>query len=108
MPTRPQHPCTGCGRLVSDRPGPCIDCARARARERERHRPTPTQRGYNAEYRKARAQVLTPGALCHWCGTVSATVCDHLVPLSRGGTNDIDNLVPSCVACNARRVTRQG
>ncbi len=25
---------------------------------------------------------------------------DHLIPVSRGGTDDIKNLVPSCIACN--------
>lgn len=105
MPTRPPHPCARCGRLVTGK-GMCQDCGRARARERERHRPTPSQRGYTAEYRRNRAQVLATNPPCHWCGTTPATVCDHLVPLSQGGSNDTANLVPSCVACNARRVTR--
>ena len=26
---------------------------------------------------------------------------DHMVPLSRGGGNEIENLVPSCRSCNA-------
>lgn len=105
MPTRPPHPCTVCGTLTTAR-GPCTDCARARARERERHRPTPSQRGYNADYRRARAQVLAGQPVCHWCRTAPATVADHLIPLSRGGTSDVSNLVASCVACNARRITR--
>ena len=49
-----------------------------------------------------RAQVLVPGALCHWCGGV-ATECDHLIEHDAGGTDDLDNLVPSCKRCNTRR-----
>jgi 5-methylcytosine-specific restriction endonuclease McrA len=39
---------------------------------------------------------------CHWCmkpieGSVHR---DHVIPLSRGGSNDISNIVPSCSKCN--------
>lgn len=41
---------------------------------------------------------------CHWCGIHSATLeIDHVVPVSRGGTNDRSNLVASCKACNAAK-----
>ena len=49
-----------------------------------------------------RAQVLVPGALCHWCAGV-ATECDHLIEHDRGGTDTLDNLVPSCRPCNGKR-----
>ena len=51
---------------------------------------------------KLRAQVLVPGALCHWCAGV-ATECDHLIEHDAGGTDSLDNLVPSCKPCNTRR-----
>ena len=51
---------------------------------------------------KLRAQVLVPGALCHWCAGV-ATECDHLIEHDRGGTDTLDNLVPSCKPCNTKR-----
>jgi 5-methylcytosine-specific restriction endonuclease McrA len=28
---------------------------------------------------------------------------DHVIPLSRGGTYEIDNLVPSCFRCNKEK-----
>ena len=49
-----------------------------------------------------RAQVLVPGALCHWCAGV-ATECDHLIEHDRGGDDSLSNLVPSCRPCNGKR-----
>ena len=42
------------------------------------------------------------GAPCVACGTPSDTI-DHIIPLSKGGTNDIDNLQPMCRSCNAKK-----
>ena len=42
--------------------------------------------------------------ICPRCGkqTDKFTV-DHIIPLSRGGTNTIDNLVPLCLRCNIQK-----
>lgn len=61
-----------------------------------------TARGYDAEYRHNRATVLDGDPPCHWCAR-PATVADHVIALADGGTSHLDNLVPSCVPCNARR-----
>jgi 5-methylcytosine-specific restriction endonuclease McrA len=37
---------------------------------------------------------------CVYCKTSPAVVCDHVVPISRGGTKDPQNLVASCKECN--------
>lgn len=43
---------------------------------------------------------------CHWCRKEmrfrNMTV-DHVIPLNSGGTNDQQNLVPSCHCCNQER-----
>lgn len=31
---------------------------------------------------------------------------DHVVPLSRGGSNALDNLVPCCTSCNSSKGAR--
>lgn len=38
---------------------------------------------------------------CAYCGDRGGKLeCDHVHPISRGGSNDIDNLITSCRACN--------
>ena len=39
---------------------------------------------------------------CSYCYK-SADTIDHLIPLFRGGTNEITNLVPSCRPCNSSK-----
>ena len=43
------------------------------------------------------------GFRCAYCGVTSAAELlhvDHVVPVSKGGTDDLANLVSACVACN--------
>ena len=43
------------------------------------------------------------GHRCAYCGAQKRLERDHVVPLSRGGTNSIDNILPACRSCNARK-----
>lgn len=44
---------------------------------------------------------------CHYCQEQHDNMCaDHVIPLSRGGTNDPDNLVCACVPCNSSKADR--
>jgi hypothetical protein len=45
------------------------------------------------------------GTECRYCGDEANTV-DHVVPLSRGGTNDLSNLTPACKPCNSSKRDR--
>lgn len=40
---------------------------------------------------------------CEWCNEEAKVELDHAIPVSRGGTNDTDNLVASCRSCNASK-----
>jgi 5-methylcytosine-specific restriction endonuclease McrA len=62
-------------------------------------------------YRRNREIVLEREPECHWrlsgC-TLRSTQADHLVPVSRGGSNSLDNLVGSCRHCNEARGRASG
>jgi 5-methylcytosine-specific restriction endonuclease McrA len=67
------------------------------------------------------AVVQRDGFICRWCGIKTRQVpsgcskldpdhatLDHLIPRSRGGTNDLDNLLMACCQCNSRRPVTSG
>lgn len=43
---------------------------------------------------------------CRYCGE-PATEIDHIVPISKGGTGELSNLVPACRSCNASKGDRE-
>ncbi|MCB0916647.1 MAG: HNH endonuclease [Actinobacteria bacterium] len=50
------------------------------------------------------------GRTCWLCGAnILGTVSvDHVIPRSKGGTDDLDNLRPCCLRCNMSRGNRMG
>ena len=46
---------------------------------------------------------------CAYCGcelNTDTITIDHDIPIARGGTNCIKNLIPACHSCNSRKHTR--
>jgi len=43
------------------------------------------------------------GHRCAYCGTAGKMELDHLNPVSRGGDNDPENIVPACKSCNSSK-----
>lgn len=44
--------------------------------------------------------------ICHWCGekfSIDKLTLDHLIPISKGGPDTKDNLVPCCMECNRKK-----
>jgi len=46
------------------------------------------------------------GYECVYCGSYKNLTLDHVIPKSRGGTNDWTNLVTSCIKCNLKKADR--
>lgn len=49
------------------------------------------------------AAMLASNGRCVACGSVDELQVDHILPVSRGGTNDSDNLQMLCQPCNASK-----
>lgn len=43
---------------------------------------------------------------CLCCGKKKKLTADHVVPLSKGGSNDISNIQPLCNSCNSKKGTK--
>lgn len=57
-------------------------------------------------YKKDKLALLQKDPHCAWCGcelTAETATVDHVVPLSRGGLNNRNNMVLACQPCNAKR-----
>lgn len=93
-----RRPCLGnCGSLVEGR-ARCRACSRAYESRRAPHRAAYRDPAYRALGRAS--------GTCHLCGQPGADTWDHVVPLSRGGTNDYANLRPAHRSCNSRKRDR--
>lgn len=65
-------------------------------------RRTPVRIRYPAEYWRNRKIVLVDDPLCVYCGAEATTV-DHVIAPRKGGTHEVENLVPSCQPCNSSK-----
>lgn len=45
------------------------------------------------------------GNKCVYCGSSENITIDHDIPLSRGGSNYIENILPACRSCNSKKRT---
>ena len=53
-----------------------------------------------------RALFARDGWRCQYCGSAGKLTLDHVVPRSRGGHSDWENVVTSCGPCNLRKGDR--
>jgi hypothetical protein len=57
-------------------------------------------------YEDTYATVAQHGEFCVHCGRTDKLTLDHIVPLSRGGTNHNSNMQLLCRRCNSRKSNR--
>lgn len=43
---------------------------------------------------------------CLCCGKKKKLTADHVIPVSKGGTSNIDNIQPLCLSCNSKKGTK--
>ena len=81
----------------------------AKHRPARRQEPLPrlsaSARGYDTHWQRLRRVVLADEPLCRHCHAAGriepASEVDHILPLSKGGTNDRENLQPLCHRCHS-------
>jgi 5-methylcytosine-specific restriction endonuclease McrA len=62
--------------------------------------------GGTRAWSKIRERILIrDGYLCQYCGN-DATTVDHVIPISKGGTDEPDNLLAACTRCNYSKGNR--
>ena len=50
-----------------------------------------------------RAVFARDGWTCQYCGSRANLTVDHVIPRSKGGSSEWDNIVASCAPCNRRK-----
>lgn len=107
-------PCVDCGGpCLKLRCWPCSVAARPRGKGKDRDKRLALNRRRQALLNAAPgltqreryallAEWKRQGRECAYCPAL-ATSLDHVVPVSRGGSNYEDNLVPACLSCNGSK-----
>lgn len=57
-------------------------------------------------YEQWQAKLALAGGKCAECGSTERITRDHIVPLTRGGSDHIDNIQPLCRSCNTSKRNR--
>jgi 5-methylcytosine-specific restriction protein A len=77
----------------------------------QRPRPSAARRGYGSAWQKLRRLIAAERpAVCVTCGYAGASAAmhlDHVVPRTRGGTNDTNNLQWLCASCHSKKTIEQ-
>jgi 5-methylcytosine-specific restriction protein A len=68
------------------------------------------ERGYDAEWERKSSAVVANQPWCTYCHTTGSASnplgADHIIPRSRGGTDDWSNLCTACRVCNSAKCDR--
>ena len=102
---RDEHvPCAWCGEMFHATRWPSLYCSERCARAIATRRRRAREASAPGEFTWAevmRIHMLASGR-CSYCDVVTGEQPDpdHVVPLSRGGRNDIGNILPCCKQCN--------
>lgn len=113
MPTKAKKLCAvpGCPNVVESDKTYCEFHEKQRQKQVDAKRGTSTERGYNQTWRRLRLLVLHSEPLCRECKKngrlTAATEVDHIIPLSKGGTNELSNLQPLCHECHSRKTASE-
>ena len=105
MPNSAPKPCIQCGTLVRDGTSRCAQHKTKAGSFADKRRGSRHERGYGTAWDRIRERILRRDCgICQPCARQGfvhvGTQVDHIVPKSRGGTDDDDNLQVICAAAH--------
>lgn len=112
MPKKPNRPCShpGCPALTPRRY--CAKHQRESDAAYNRQRDPTMKRQYGAAWQRIRDAKLRRDPLCEECAQHNriavAEEVHHILPLTKGGTHDMDNLMSLCTPCHSRITAKEG
>jgi len=62
--------------------------------------------GAHFTFEEWEARLVEHAGRCAYCGSMERIEADHRIPLDRGGSNEIGNILPACRHCNRRKHRR--
>lgn len=99
MPHKPLSPCAypSCPAFAGNGERYCKAHKARVGKDEQDRRGTSTQRGYGSRWQRLRLLILARDPVCRYpgCGQLSTDV-DHIVPRSKGGTDEENNLQGLC------------
>jgi 5-methylcytosine-specific restriction protein A len=113
MPRKPKRPCSypGCPRLTDGRY--CDEHQKLTDKQYNKYQRNPEHRKrYGRAWKRIRDRYIKTHPLCEECykqgRLTAAEEVHHVLPLSKGGTHDNDNLMSLCKACHSSITARDG
>src|SRR5690606_26561561 len=89
----------------------CPEHARERNRRKQESRRSDDRMYSQQWWRRLRQMVLRREPWCRMCRAegrfTPATEVDHIVPVARGGPNELDNPQARCKSCHSRKTARE-
>lgn len=115
MPTKPKRPCgrSGCGRLCENGEQYCAEHKQEVNKHYNKFQRDPkTNKRYGRAWKRIRDRYIKFKPLCEECqksGRITpAQEVHHILPLSKGGCNDVNNLMSLCKSCHSRITAEMG
>lgn len=114
VPYKPKSPCAypGCGRLATHKQY-CAEHKKTVDKQYNRYERDPeSNKRYGRAWKRIRDRYIKLHPLCEECKKQNrltpAEEVHHILPLSKGGGNEMSNLMSLCKSCHSRITAESG